>query len=618
MKRVLFFLFCIVAPMTMCGQTLNVIIGEVAYRIPAEQAGNMLYSDREITILGKQFSIDDITDMYVDETAVDDNLVEVIYSGTTAQVIVAGNCMQYLTIDAIGSNIAIEQAAGLAEEITYRLSGSSSDGSFYMDGELKATVEMNNLSLTSTTTAPVNIRNGKRIKIVLSGTNTLADTSVSDGKGTLMVNGHSEIEGDGILNIYGYARHAYWADEYIQLKKAFTGSINILCAASDGINVNEYFEQNGGTINISAVGDDGIQVSADDDTGAATIAGGELNISVTASGSKGIKTEGEIVINDEKSTPTITITNSGAAYYDTSDRDIKGVACLSSDTDVTIDAGIITLTATGTGGKGIKADNIFTMNDGKLNVSTTGGRFTYNRETSSPKGIRAATKASTTMGSPSGNLIINGGEINVSVSGQSEGSEGIESKNTLHINGGDINVTAYDDCINSAKDMYIMGGTIETVSSTNDGLDSNANLYVYDGTVVALASVESSLDAAERYNLYLHGGTILGVGSMSVTPASSSAQAYVSTTGSISANTTISLSTNGNVLCSFVVPASYSAGGSGGMGGTTGPGGTIGPGGNTGPGGTSGYQILISCPSLVKGSSYTLQNGSSSSSVVAR
>ncbi len=636
MKRLLALFFTASTAVAVSAQTLNVVSGNVTYRIPAEEAGYAVVSDASvITILGKSFPVEDITEIYVDETEVEDGTVKVTYSGDAASVEVPGDCMRYLTAEVSGADVKIEQSSDLENEITYTLTGSSDDGSFYMNGKLKATLEFSDLSLTSLTTAPVNIKNGKRIAIVVSGTNTLRDSASSDGKGALMVNGHSEIEGDGTLNIYGQARHAYWADEYVQIKKSMKGVINILAAAGDGINVNQYYQQNGGTVNISGVADDGIQVSADDDeTGYALISGGTLDITTTANGSKGLKTEDYILLNDDKSAPVVRITNTGSSYYDSTDKEIKGATCMSADTDVTVDAGETTLTASGTGGKGVKADGIFTMNDGTLTVTATGGQYTYGGDTSSPKGVRAGTKATTTNGTPTGNLVINGGTVDVTSSGTSSGNEGIESKNTLYIYGGTVTVHAYDDAINSAKDMRIEGGEVTVISTANDGLDSNADLYIEGGTVLAYgaSAPECSIDAAERYNMYFNGGVILGIGGSSVTPASSSKQRYVSTTGTITSGTNITLSSGSTTLYTFSVPEGYPASGTsgggsmGGMGGffapggggSMGGGGSIGGGGSMGGMGGSGYQILISTPELVSGTSYTITNNTTSSTVTAK
>lgn len=198
-------------------QTLNVVVGQVTYRVPADQAGEMVYSSgTSLTILNKTFALSDITRMYVTtDDAVTDNTVTVAYSGTTAAVTVAGNCMQHLQVSASGAAVSIVQASTLTDEVTYTLSGTSTNGSFYMDGDLKATVALNSLTLTCADSAAVNIQNGKRINLVLTGTSTLKDSSSSAGKGTLAVNGHTEITGSGTLNLYGYAKHAFWADEYV-------------------------------------------------------------------------------------------------------------------------------------------------------------------------------------------------------------------------------------------------------------------------------------------------------------------------------------------------------------------------------------------------------------------
>ena len=66
-------------------QTMNVEVGSVTYQFPAAQAGEMTYdSGTTLTILGRAFAIDDITQMYVDDTEVTDNLVQVNYDGASA------------------------------------------------------------------------------------------------------------------------------------------------------------------------------------------------------------------------------------------------------------------------------------------------------------------------------------------------------------------------------------------------------------------------------------------------------------------------------------------------------------------------------------------------------
>ena len=188
--------------------------------------------------------------------------------------------------------MSILQSSDLAEEVNYTLTGSSTNGSFYMDGNYKATLTLSDLTLTSTDSAAINIEDGKRIAIVLEGTSTLADAASGSQKACFMVNGHSEFAGSGSLTITGNKKHGFWGDEYVQLKKKFTGKITIASAVKDGMSINQYFEMNNGTVTIASAGDDGIQVEATDDAddelnGQVLIKGGTLNVNGVSNVSAG-------------------------------------------------------------------------------------------------------------------------------------------------------------------------------------------------------------------------------------------------------------------------------------------------------------------------------------------
>ena len=117
---------------------------------PAVQTGVMPYTDgTSLTVMGKTFELSTIDSIFVDETGVIDNLVTVNYDDATATITVAGNIARCLTIAQTGAHVSIIQSADVAQEITYTLSGSSSDGGFYNEGSYKATVELNNLNLTN-------------------------------------------------------------------------------------------------------------------------------------------------------------------------------------------------------------------------------------------------------------------------------------------------------------------------------------------------------------------------------------------------------------------------------------------------------------------------------------
>ncbi len=615
--------------MATVAQTLNVVVGDVTYAVPAAQAGDMTYANGDsLTILGRGFFVNDITKMYVDNTAVEDNTVAVAYSGAQAKVVIAGNIARYVTATVDGAHVSIFQSEEVSEstcgEIIYSLSGSSTDGEFYMEGTYKASVELRGLTLTNPNGAAINIQDGKRIELSVKKDteNTLTDGASGSQKGCLVCKGHLELKGKGVLNIYGNVAHGIYAKEYVEMKNC---TVNVLSAVKDGLNCNQYFLMESGALNISGVADDGIQVSYKDDTdreaedtGSITVSGGTINVTTTGTATKGLKADGDITVAGGE----ITVVTSGGGKWDTDDNKTKAASCLSADGKVQIDGGTLQLTSSGAGGKGINCDGEFIMNDGALTISTTGGLYAYvngteySNYTGSTDRLTSDQKSSAKGVKADGNVTINGGNINVSTVGN--GAEGIESKAELTINDGTIIVNACDDAINSSSHMYIKGGDITVVATDNDGLDSNGNMYIMGGTIKAFGttSPECGIDANEEegYSVIFTGGTLLAVGGGNSVPSTSeSTQPYVSTNMNVTANTEITLKSGDTVLATFTVPANYSTSGNGG-----GPRGAGGPGGGGGGNwGGSGSNVLVSCENLTSGNSYTLTSGTSSSTVTA-
>lgn len=637
MKKIYAFISCLVIAIAASAQTLNIKEGNVVYQFPSSQTGEMTFADgTTLTVMGKTFTLANVS-MTVDETTVTDNQVTVVYDSSSAEVYVAGNVAQYLTVEQSGAHVSITQSSDVTDEITYTLSGSSSDGEFYMSGSYKATIVLNGLTLTNTTPiysgAAIHIQNGKRINIKLTEgtTNTLTDATNGSQKGCLYVKGHAEFKQKGTLNVVGNTKHGIKTGEYITIKNA---TINVTSAAGDGINCAQYFLMESGTVNISGTSDDGIQCDIDDtdtgstgettdhedeDSGNIYLEGGTITVNCSATAAKGIKGEGDMIISGS---PVVSVTTTGNGEWDEDDQETKAACGMSSDGDITIGGGTLTMTATGSGGKGMKCDGVLTVSDGTITVKTSGGLYYNNGSTentnytgntdnvsndyySSPKGIKAGLK--TQSGNSyiySGNVVISGGTIDVTTSGYN--AEGIESKNTLYITDGTVTVNSYDDGINSAKEMYLQGGTITVVASANDAIDSNANLYISGGTIVACGAsgAECGIDAAEGYSVYVTGGSLLAIGgSNNGVSSTSGSQCVLSTSGSVSANSSVTVKNSSTTLASFTIPSGYSSSSSSGMGG---------------PGrGSNGSNVLISCSGLSSGTSYTVTLGSTSNSVTA-
>ena len=344
-------------------QTLNVKVGNVTYQFPATQTGEMTYTNGEtVAIMGKTFTLADIDAMTVDNSEVADGTIGVSYDGTSASVTVAGNVAQYVTPTISGAHVSIAQSDDLAEEITYTLSGTTTDGEFYMSGSYKATIELNGLTQTNTTPvysgAAVHIQNGKRIKVkpITGTTSTLVDAVGGSQKGCLYIKGHAEFAQKGTLNVVGNVKHGIKTGEYFTIKNA---TINVTSAVGDGINCTEYFLMESGTINISGTQDDGIQCDIDGDASTGETAdhededsgnfyqlGGTLTISSV--GNYNIKADG-----------TITFT-AGTRNFDTSNilanaltAGIDGVTLQTTGTDAVYDLNGRQMTGEGNLPKGI-------------------------------------------------------------------------------------------------------------------------------------------------------------------------------------------------------------------------------------------------------------------------
>ena len=620
MKKIFALISALVLTIAATAQTLNVKVGNIIYQYPASQTGEMTYANgTSLTIMGKTFALSDIDAMTVDNSEVEDNRVTVEYESSSAKVYVAGNVAKYVTPTINGAHVTIAQSNTSAvddDEITYQLSGTTSNGSLSLSGSYKCTVSLAGVTLTNPNGAAINITNSKRIQIsAKKGTvNTLADGANGSQKACIYSKGQLQFQGNGTLNVSGNTKHGIKSASYISIKNL---TLNITSAVGDGISCEEYMQMKSGVVTISGVGDDGIQCDLsgdtstgetedhdDEDSGNVYIEGGTLTITTTAVASKGIKAAGDIRVTDG----VVNITTTGNGTYDTDDKDAKGCAGLNADGNMTISGGTLTLKSTGSGGKCIKVDGKLNVTGGVIEATTTGGTYKYGNVDSQPKAIKS-----------DGNMTISGGTIKATVSGH----EAIETKGEMTITDGYVYAfSSSDDAINASSHMYLKGGTVIGVSNGNDGIDTNGNMYISGGTIIACGAgqPECGLDAAERYNLYITGGTVLGVGGGNNTVTSTSgSQCVLCTSGSATAGTEVTIKSGSTTLATFTIPEGYSPSNGGFGGGGFGPGGGFGGPGGFGGGsqGNGSYSYLLSCPGLTSGTSYTVTIGSASSSCKA-
>jgi len=383
----------------------------------------------------------------------------------------------------------------------------------------------------------------------------------------------------------------------------FTGgeiTVNATQDEAEGFHSDGTTTVSGGVINLITY-DHGLKSEGD-----MTMTDGTINYTVTGPASKAIKPEANLYVSG--GTISGTVSGGGETADDETVAASAGIKCSGN---ITIDGGTFVLKATGAGDKGINCDGTITINGGDFNVTTTGARYGDNSsgsggwggwgpgddpdsddtdKSSSAKGIRAE-----------GDITINDGNLVLSTTG-GEGSEAIESKAVMTINGGYLEIEAYDDAMNSSSHMYINGGHIYTHATNNDGLDSNGDMYINDGILMVYGAgdPECAFDAAEEYNLYVTGGTFVGIGgsNWSAPTTCTNVQPCISYSGTQTVNTTYLLRSGSTNILAWTVTNSISSGGGGG--------------GGWGPGGSSSggsALVVMSAPSLTKGSSYTLYSG---------
>jgi hypothetical protein len=402
MKQYLLLLALAGTTLTASAQTLRVEQGSVTTAFDATTLGESSFASggTTLTLGGKTYDISTIDRMTINNTPVAEKSVGVVYNGNSATVELSGDLAPYLTVLVDGANVNITADPLYQDEITYTLSGTSDSGSFTMEGDFKATVALNGVSLTSTTVSlpAINILNGKRIKILVNGTNNFEDCAGGDHKGAFFVNGHPEFEGDGTINITGNSKHAYVSDEYSQFKDEFTGTINVLGAVSDAFHIDQYLLLQGGTFTMKNVGGDGFDISLTNDTtdelngevfieggtihldvvaddtkgiksdGQMTISGGVIKGTVSGNGTKGISVDRDLTIKGVANNPLIELSVTGTTYAaGTADeskcRGIKGKG------NFLFDGGTIRISATGVKSKAISVDGIYTYKSGSLNCT---------------------------------------------------------------------------------------------------------------------------------------------------------------------------------------------------------------------------------------------------------
>jgi hypothetical protein len=340
-------------------------------------------------------------------------------------------------------------------------------------------------------------------------------------------------------------------------------------------------------------------------------------ITLVASGAAGRGITSGLDINFISGNMAVTSSGNGATYTNSSGtKDAYASVCMKADGNVTILDGTITLTNSGSAGKGLVTGGNLTIGDEgyspTINITTTGSKIIISTSGQGPNAntVAAEAKAISSDGAVTVNsgvltissnddgikstsaVTINGGNVNLTKS-----VEGIESP-SITVNDGTVNIVASDDGFNATYGnggenndgslLTLKGGSISVNVSGGDGLDSNGSIVVSGGTIV-VHGPQSQPEVGMDYNgtCNVSGGLLVvsGVNSNMTQAISTTSAQYglkLSTSQTIVANTIIHIQdATGNSVLTFKPVRSYSS-------------------------------IVFTSPQLVNGTTYYIYTGGSS------
>ena len=417
-----------------------------------------------------------------------DRTITIVYSASGATV--SGDENGIVTVS--GNEVTADNTA-TSEKVMYKLSGTAADGYFKVYSKNKQAIVLDGVSLTNPSGAAINNQGKKRCFVVVNGNNSLTDGSSytstpadEDEKAAFFSEGQLIFSGEGSLTVNAKGKSGITSDDYVRFVASPT--VTVSSSAVHGIR-----------------GKDAVVIS-----------GGTLDVTVSAAMKKGMTSDSLVVFNGG----VTTINVSGGTAYDDDDQEYKASAGVKADQLFVMNAGSLTVSNSGQGGKGISGDGKGYFQGGSVKVEVTGSNYGQSSSGMGPGGWGGSSSSSDDNSKSAkgikfdGNLYISAGEI-VSTAAN---HEAIESKGVLEISGGTVYAQSKDDAINAAGDMAITGGTVCAYSTGNDGLDANGNLYLEGGLVYAIGSggAEVAIDANTEggKKLYVNGGTIVAIGGL--------------------------------------------------------------------------------------------------------
>lgn len=494
----------------------------------------------------------------------------------------------------------------IQQEGTYVVTGTLNDGQIIVQAAdtHKVHIVLKGASIYCADHAALFIKQADKVFLTLAdgSENTLGSGSSyhlsdedSNVDGVIFSRADLTLNGSGKLTVNAKYKHAIVSKDDLIVTG---GAYAITAGNGGGLYGKDCVKITNGTFTIQS-GTDGIQASNAEqaDRGYVYISGGALHITA---GTDGIQADNVLRIDGG----TFQITSGGgSANASTDQKGNKNPGWgmwgpgSKEETAKTEDP-----TDTSDSAKGLKAG---------VSLSVRGGTFTIDSSDDSVHCNGTVTITGGTFALSSGDDGVHAGDALLIQNGTiaiSQSYEGLEGLNVT-ISGGKIQLTASDDGINSAggsdtadqgrpgqnqfnvsedSDLFIkmIGGSV-TVDAGGDGLDSNGNLIIEGGSVLVSGSANNGNGALDyEGTAKITGGTVVAAGMSGMAQGFSDSSSQYSILHNFS--TTLSESdaitlkdSDGNTLVTYTPAKAYQS-------------------------------VVVSCPDMEKGQTYTLSAGSQS------
>ncbi len=401
----------------------------------------------------------------------------------------------------------------------YTLEGNLNDGYINVAAALKddeVTLNLNGVNISSSSSSPILASSGNINIAAAKGTENVFTSKAAD-TAAIQVKNNLTIKGEGKINVFSNLGKGIHCKANLEIGM---GDINVN-AYDDGIKGNDSVKFTKKATNISVISSNGDGVKSDllpswDENGSyisggtVTINGGNIDITALGADCDGIQADtlltaagGNITVNAAGKAM-----KANASSIEYLEDETAEQTPLDGDGCIVITGGVLNLTA---GDDAVKAVKDVTVTGGEINISKAIDGLKSNE-------VIYDVDGETPLYWIEGSINIHGGTLNI----VTEDDAVKCSQGAIDITGGNITIDAVGKGISGVGNVTVDGeDTYINIINSTEGIESKKILTVNDGTIIINASddamnsgldlreAEGHIPAAERMNtLIINGGYI--------------------------------------------------------------------------------------------------------------